>query len=178
VGAQTKIWLFLTAEKSIHPKSKAIMSISVIGSLNVDMVTTTPRVPEAGETLQATTFEVGWGGKGANQAVAVAKLGKAVKVSMYGAVGEDVFGPQLLKSMDDDGVNIRGVSTIAGKQTGTAVILVEEDSGENRILFTPGANHALKVGHGLVRDGVYGDVAIFQLEIPLEVVSLMPFAIL
>jgi ribokinase len=150
------------------------MKVTVIGSLNTDMVTRTPRVPEAGETLQASSFEVGWGGKGGNQAVAAAKLGWSdqIMVSMIGAVGDDVFGPQLLKSMEDDGVNIKGVRIINGQNTGTAVILVEEDSGENRILVTPGANHALKVEDELVKDNEYGDVAIFQLEIPLDVVRL------
>ncbi|KAF2422207.1 Ribokinase-like protein [Tothia fuscella] len=155
-----------------NSQSLAMPKIIVIGSLNVDMVTTTSRVPEAGETLQATSFEVGWGGKGANQAVAAAKLGdSSTKVYMYGAVGDDVFGPQLIKGLRSDGVDNDGVKSLEGEKTGTAVILVEEESGENRILFTPGANHKLKVDDDLVPGGEYGDIAVFQLELPLDVVT-------
>jgi ribokinase len=154
--------------------------INVIGSLNTDMVTVTSRVPDAGETIQAKSFDVGWGGKGGNQCVGAARLSRLsgtandsdIEVRMIGAVGDDVFGPQLLKSMEDDGINVHGVRSIKGEKTGTAVILVEENTGENRILFTPGANFALKVTDELVQDGEYGDVALFQLETPLDVVSL------
>jgi ribokinase len=154
--------------------------ITVLGSLNTDMVTVTSRVPDGGETIQAKSFDVGWGGKGGNQCVAAARLSRASKVAqesdveirMIAAVGDDVFGPQLLKSLEDDGINAHGVRTIKGEKTGTAVILVEESTGENRILFTPGANFALKVSDELVADDEYGDVAIFQLETPLDVVGL------
>lgn len=155
--------------------------ITVIGSLNTDMVTRAERVPNGGETVQAKSFEVGWGGKGANQAVAAARLSRSkdtleskdnISVRMIGAVGEDVFGPQLKKSMEEDGIDMQGVKALAGRETGTAVILVEESTGENRILVTPGANFALKVDDELVPCGDYGDVAIFQLESPMDVVSL------
>jgi ribokinase len=154
--------------------------ITVIGSLNTDMVTVTSRVPDAGETIKAESFDVGWGGKGGNQCVAASRLSRKststsdsnIEVRMIGAVGDDVFGPQLLKSMEDDGINVQGVRTISGEKTGTAVILVEESTGENRILFTPGANFALKVLDELVTDDEYGDVALFQLETPLDVVGL------
>jgi ribokinase len=153
--------------------------ITVIGSLNTDMVTVTPRVPDAGETIRAKSFDVGWGGKGGNQCVGAARLSRnsktahdsKIEVRMIGAVGDDVFGPQLLKSMEDDGINVQGVRKIQGEKTGTAVILVEEGSGENRILFTPGANFALEVSDELVVDDEYGDVALFQLETPMDVVS-------
>ena len=153
--------------------------ITVIGSLNVDMVTVTSRVPAAGETLKAKSFETGWGGKGANQAVAAARTSRKkaassdsdTKVRMVGAVGNDVFGPQLLRSMADDGIDVSGVQTLDGQKTGVAVILVEE-SGENRILFTAGANFGLTPNMELVRQGDFGDVALFQLETPMDVVRL------
>jgi ribokinase len=152
-------------------------TITVLGSLNVDMVTITPRVPEGGETLQAKSFETGWGGKGANQAVAAARtsrqatspLESSTKVRMFGAVGDDVFGPQMIKSMARDGIDMSGVQTLAGEKTGVAVILVEE-SGENRILFTAGANFALRPQTELVKNNEFGDVAVFQLETPMDVV--------
>ena len=152
-------------------------TITVLGSLNVDMVTVTPRVPEGGETLQAKSFETGWGGKGANQAVAAARTSRrkaspseaSVRVRMVGAVGEDVFGPQMIKSMANDGIDMSGVKTLANYKTGVAVILVEED-GENRILFTAGANFGLDTKTELVKDKDFGDVAVFQLETPLDVV--------
>jgi ribokinase len=153
--------------------------ITVIGSLNTDMVTRTERVPNGGETVQAKSFEVGWGGKGANQAVAASRLSRSkdtpqskddISVRMIGAVGKDVFGPQMKKSMEEDGVDMQGVKVLEGEETGTAVILVEESTGENRILVTAGANFAVKVGDPLVMNGDYGDVAIFQLESPMDVV--------
>jgi ribokinase len=158
--------------------------ITVIGSLNTDMVTRTERVPNGGETVQAKSFEIGWGGKGANQAVAAARLSRSkdtlkskddITVRMIGAVGKDVFGPQLKKSMEQDGIDMQGVKVLEGQETGTAVILVEESTGENRILVTPGANFALKVGDELVKNGEYGDVAIFQLESPMDVVRCVIF---
>lgn len=149
--------------------------ITVIGSLNVDMVTRAERVPNAGETVQAKAFEVGWGGKGANQAVAAARLSRSkdtlksendIIVRMIGAVGKDVFGPQLVKSMEEDGIDMQGVQVLEGHETGTATILVEESTGENRILVTPGANSALEYS-----EVHYGYVAIFQLENPMDLVS-------
>lgn len=154
-------------------------SITVLGSLNVDMVTITPRVPRGGETLQATSFDTGWGGKGANQAVAAARLSRhkgtssesGVTVRMMGAVGDDVFGPQMIKSLASDGIDVSGIQILPDYKTGTAVILVEESSGENRILFTPGANFGFSTNTKLVKNDEFGDVALFQLETPLDVVS-------
>ncbi|KAF1969750.1 Ribokinase-like protein [Bimuria novae-zelandiae CBS 107.79] len=152
--------------------------ISVIGSLNVDLVTRTPRVPVAGETLTSESFSTGYGGKGANQAVACARLSRTqsqaangspsdVEVRIVGAVGEDEFYAGLLKSLQGDGVGTEGVKVLKGKKTGVAVIVVETGSGENRIMFCPGANYEVEVG-----DLVDGDagVVLFQLELPLEVV--------
>jgi ribokinase len=156
-------------------------TITVLGSLNVDMVTVTPRVPEGGETLQAKSFDTGWGGKGANQAVAAARLsrskgdptGSDVTVRMIGAVGNDVFGLQMVKSLAEDGINVSGIRTLAEHKTGTATILVEESTGENRILFTAGANFGLDASSELVENNEFGDVAVFQLETPLDVVSVI-----
>ncbi|RMZ79700.1 hypothetical protein DV738_g3211, partial [Chaetothyriales sp. CBS 135597] len=124
--------------------------ITVIGSLNIDFVTVTTRIPGPGETLTAKSLHVNAGGKGANQAVACGKASfistdqQDVDVDMVGAVGEnDPYYASLVKpSLEKSGVNCRLVREIKGSQTGTATILVEEDAGgENRILVVPGANH-------------------------------------
>lgn len=153
--------------------------ICVVGSLNVDLVTRTARVPVAGETLTSETFDIGFGGKGANQAVACARLSRTqkqaetgeasdVEVRMVGAVGDDEFAGGFLKSLQKDGLTTDGVKVLKGKKTGVAVIIVETGSGENRIMFCPGANYNVEEVD-LVDDDA--GVALFQLELPLQVVS-------
>ncbi|KAK6455447.1 ribokinase [Scheffersomyces xylosifermentans] len=120
--------------------------ITVIGSLNYDLVTFTKRVPEAGETFQADAFENHLGGKGLNEALASARLssGNTASIRMIGNVGNDAFGKELKQSLVDAGVDTSFVKTLENKSSGVAVILVEEESGENRILITAGANGELK----------------------------------
>lgn len=155
--------------------------ISVIGSLNVDLVTRTERVPVAGETLTSESFNIGYGGKGANQAVACARLSRTaqqastgsnsdVEVRMVGAVGDDEFQAGFLKSLQKDGLNTDRVKVLEGRKTGVAVIIVESGSGENRIMFNPGANYLVEA-----KDLVDADasVALFQLELPMNVVCLL-----
>jgi len=154
------------------------LPISIIGSLNMDLVTVTPRVPSGGETLTATSFTTGFGGKGANQAVACARLSSrhdtndattgSVQVSMTGAVGSDAFGRDFLDHLSGEGINVERVQ-IKDAKTGTAVILVEEGTGENRILLATGANHNIEKDdvEGAVQEGI----SILQLEIPLDIVS-------
>lgn len=153
------------------------LPITIIGSLNIDLVTVTPRVPSGGETLTATSFSTGFGGKGANQAVACARLCRQrdaastsaqLQVSMVGAVGSDAFGRDFLQHLKGEGVDVERVQ-VKDDKTGTAVILVEEKSGENRILLATGANHRItrEDVQGVVKEGI----TILQLEIPLDVVS-------
>ena len=162
----------------IEMSSKAV--ISVIGSLNVDLVTRTSRVPVAGETLTSESFDIGYGGKGANQAVACARLSRTqqqaskgktsdVEVRMVGAVGDDEFHEGFLKSLQKDGLKTDGVQILKGKKTGVAVIVVETGTGENRIMFCPGANYNVEVTD-LVDDDA--SVALFQLELPIDVVRI------
>ena len=102
-------------------------TILIIGSLNMDLVTHTPRVPVGGETLLAHTFgfHTGPGGKGANQAVAVARLGAdRVACAMVGMVGDDAFGSELKEGLRSEGVDVSGVGVEKGKSSGVAVILV------------------------------------------------------
>lgn len=123
--------------------------ISIIGSLNIDFVTTTPRCPVAGETLTATSLSVSAGGKGGNQAVACGRSSftsestQDVSVSMIGAVGaDDPYYTSLLKpALERSGVNTTAIEQ-SSVQTGSASIVVEEMNGENRIMVVPGANHA------------------------------------
>ncbi|KAL3423186.1 Ribokinase [Phlyctema vagabunda] len=162
-------------------------TITIIGSLNTDLVTLTPYVPAGGETMTATSFSTGPGGKGANQAVACARLSRAnpstdkssstspgdVVVKMMGGVGADEFGPSLIASLERDGIDTSGVRVIEETSTGVAVILVEEESGENRILLNPGANHALRPAD--FKDPAslgtpLPDLIILQLEIPFDTV--------
>lgn len=120
------------------------MGVVVVGSLNYDLVTYTDRVPDAGETFPANSFETHTGGKGLNQTVAIAKLKDAnssYKVKMVGNVGDDSFGEQLVSYLNKNGVDTTDVKTHPDVSSGVATILVEEKhNGQNRILITQGAN--------------------------------------
>ncbi|QLL31293.1 hypothetical protein HG536_0B01560 [Torulaspora globosa] len=120
------------------------MSITVVGSLNYDLVTYTDRLPEAGETFRANSFETHAGGKGLNQAIAIARLrhpGSKSLLRMVGNVGEDMFGQELLDLLTENGVDCKEVKKVGGMSTGVATILVEEkNGGQNRILLSEGAN--------------------------------------
>jgi ribokinase len=143
--------------------------IVVVGSINMDLVARTPKIPLAGQTLTGTDFATTSGGKGANQAVAVARLGYPVQ--MVGCVGEDVFGQALLDSLASAGVETTGVAQVGGP-TGIAQILVD-GKGENSIVVVPGANgkvdcaaidkHAALIGSA--------GMVLCQLELPQETVS-------
>ena len=146
-----------------------VAKIAVIGSATVDLVTRIPRMPDAGETLEGLSFSTGFGGKGANQAVAAAKLGASVL--MVAKVGDDAFGASVLQNLQSTGVDTRHVSVAVGVSTGVAPIFVEP-SGQNRVIIVKG-------GNGLLRptdiDAASGDLKdcqllILQLEIPLETV--------
>ncbi|WP_306440452.1 ribokinase [Paenibacillus sp. VTT E-133291] len=113
------------------------LGIVVIGSINMDMVVRTSRAPNAGETLMGQVFALSPGGKGANQAVAAARLG--AEVSMIGSIGKDTFGSEMLEIIKQEGIHIEHISMSETEATGVASIVIEED-GENRIIVVPGAN--------------------------------------
>lgn len=122
-------------------------TVTVVGSLNFDLVTYTDIVPKGGETHQAISFEKHIGGKGLNEAIAISSLVKEdanTKVRMVGKVGDDSFGKELKDALVNANVDTKYVDTIEGKSSGIAVIIVEKDSGENRILITAGTNGDLK----------------------------------
>jgi ribokinase len=137
--------------------------IAVVGSINLDLVARCERLPRPGETLGGATFERVPGGKGANQALAAARLG--AHVSMVGAVGEDGFASEALALLDRGGVDLGGVRRV-GEPTGVALIVVGAD-GENQIVVAPGANAAVDSGAALESL----DAVLCQLEIPLAAVE-------
>ena len=144
--------------------------ITVVGSLNMDLVVRTPRIPKPGETIIGKDFHTIPGGKGANQAVAAAKLG--AQVSMVGRVGEDDFGRALLNNLASANINSDFVKRDPGAATGIALITVE-DSGENNIVLAPGANMKLTVEDLEAAEEAIAqaDVVLFQLESPLAAVE-------
>jgi ribokinase len=113
------------------------MTVIVFGSINMDLVARVPRLPVPGETLTGYEFTTVPGGKGANQAVAIARL--QVPTFMVGRVGQDLFGTQLLAGLRQAGVNCDGVVQDATTPSGTAIIAVD-DRAENHIIIIPGAN--------------------------------------
>lgn len=143
--------------------------IFVLGSANMDLVIAVGRLPRAGETLSGGDLALFPGGKGANQACAAARLGG--RVFMIGQVGADPFGPKLLASLREAGVDVSRVG-VSERPTGCACIYVLPD-GENSIVISPGANATLDPGTALSRleDLTEGDILLAQLEIPIETVE-------
>ncbi len=115
-------------------------SIAVFGSINMDLVFRTPRMPAAGETLSGHSFHQIQGGKGANQAVAAARMG--AQVGFIACVGDDAFGASSLRALEQDGIATKHIRQAAHCATGVAGILLD-DEGENRIILAPGANAQL-----------------------------------
>jgi len=143
----------------------------VVGSLNMDMVTRVDRFPEPGETVRGRSFTIFPGGKGANQAVALAKLG--AHVEMIGALGDDVLGQRYRQVLAGAQIGTRGVAEIRGVSTGTASIEVT-DSGENHIIIVAGANDRVTpVSIESQRSLITAcDYLLLQLEIPLDALTL------
>lgn len=141
--------------------------ITVVGSINLDLIATVSRLPGPGETVPGGEFRSAPGGKGANQALAAARAG--VAVHMVGAVGKDAFAGEALAHLDGGGVDLSGVAFMHAA-TGIAFILVGGD-GENMIAVVPGANGTVGPGDlGRAKFGK-GDVVLLQHEIPLPTVD-------
>jgi ribokinase len=140
--------------------------ILVVGSLNADLVVRAPRFPQPGETIRGEDLQVIPGGKGANQAVASARLG--VSVSMLGCVGKDNFGDFLLENLKSNEVDSQLIRR-ADSSTGTAIIVVDSD-GQNSIVLSAGANG--KVNEEDVKAASFSDykLLLLQLEIPTSAV--------
>lgn len=142
--------------------------IVVIGSANVDMVVKTSRLPKPGETVLGGTFFMNSGGKGANQAVAAARLGG--NVTFITKVGNDIFGKQAIQNFHKEKINTRFIFTHKDEASGAALIIINEE-GENCIVVAPGANaHLLPEDIEKVTNLCRADIILMQLEIPLETV--------
>lgn len=149
--------------------------IVVIGSINMDLVLRVPRMPLPGETLTGGAFRTIPGGKGANQAVACARLsGKvagAQQVAMVGCVGDDAFGATLRAALVGDGIIDSHISTLPGVASGIASILVD-DNGQNSIVIAGGANDLLSPAHiDAAKELIeQADIVVLQLETPMATV--------
>lgn len=145
------------------------MKIAVIGSNMVDLISYIDQMPKEGETLEASSFQIGCGGKGANQAVAAAKLGS--KVVMLTKVGEDLFADNTIKNLESYGIDTEFVEKVPGISSGVAPIFVDKLS-QNRILIIKGANKCLLPEDINAAEEKLKDCAliILQLEIPLETI--------
>jgi ribokinase len=143
--------------------------IVVVGSINMDLVTVAPRFPAPGETLLGERFLTVPGGKGANQAVAAARLG--AEVALVGALGDDAFGTQLHDGLRDEGVDTAHVIRLDHCASGTASIAVAE--GENQIVVVPAANARVTPAQVEAARAAIAraDVVLVQMEIPLETVE-------
>ena len=138
-----------------------------MGSINHDITVVTSRLPEPGETILGTSHYSSGGGKGANQAVAAARLGS--RVAMVGRVGDDEDGSALRGGLIAEGIDVSGIEVDREAPTGVAVITVDEHA-ENTVVVSPGANAALLPRH--LRRDIVGDasVVLVQLETPLDTV--------
>ncbi|MCR8843232.1 ribokinase [Paenibacillus sp. SC116] len=143
--------------------------ITVIGSLNMDLVTVTSNVPNAGETVHGERFATTCGGKGANQAVACARLG--AQVTMIGCVGDDAFGTMMVNNLRNEGINTEGIRIIPNQTSGIAAITIAD--GDNRIIIVAGANEEVTPAYILEYESIIAqsDLVLIQLEIPQEAVE-------
>jgi ribokinase len=139
--------------------------VYVVGSVNADLVVRLPALPRPGETVTGGTFERHGGGKGANQAVAAARAGAAVR--MVAAVGDDDLGAEAIAQLEAEGIDISAVQRLADAPTGVALIAVDE-AGENQIAVASGANAVLSAGavERALAGAAPGGVVLLGLEIP------------
>lgn len=141
--------------------------ITVIGSINLDLIGNVDRLPAPGETVAGSSFATAPGGKGANQALAARRAG--AEVQMIGAVGDDAFAGEALELLKADGVDLSCIRQ-SKAATGTALILVGDD-GENMIAVIPGANGTVLPGDAETAVIDPSDVVLLQQEVPLEAVE-------
>jgi ribokinase len=150
----------------MNEKKKPIV---IVGSITMDLVTRTPRIPAIGQTLIGTGFETTPGGKGANQAVAAARLG--YPVAMVAKVGDDAYGPKLIENLKRAGVETAGMTQVSGS-SGLAPMFVADD-GQNAIVVVPGANGKMdRVTVDAHAELIRGaGMVLCQLEIPMETLN-------
>ena len=167
----------LPVQSGLEPSSLAVSAMAksarrilVVGSANMDLVSRVRRLPRAGETIFSTGLETAPGGKGANQAVAAARLG--CRTAMLGSTGDDEFGAQLRASLRAQGVDVGAMRIVKGKPTGTASIAVDR-KGQNTVIVSGGANLLLRPKHLDKQHELFSavDVVLIQLELRLETVE-------
>ncbi len=143
--------------------------IGVVGSINMDMTVKAERIPLKGETLKGWDLQYSPGGKGANQAVAMAKLG--AEVEMFGCVGDDAAGESLVKNLQDTGVETGHIKVVPGVPTGLAMITVGEN--DNTIIVVAGTNNHVDIDYvNEVKDSILEcEIVLLQHEIPQETVE-------
>ena len=141
------------------------MGVVILGSINMDVVLRVPNIALPGETLSASAKNLYSGGKGANQAIAAARMG--AKTTLMGAVGDDEFGTSLKSALSGEGIDISGLQTLADTDTGQAYICVS-DEGENAIIVVPGANHDFRFASTREPGPDSGSVYLSQFEMPLD----------
>ena len=143
--------------------------ITVVGSANTDMVVKSGKLPLPGETILGGTFFMNAGGKGANQAVAAARLGG--NVTLVAKVGNDIFGKQTIEGLQKENINTDYVFVDEEAPSGTALIMVN-DEGENCIVVAPGANaNLLSADIEKVKNITEAEIILMQLEIPMETIA-------
>lgn len=142
--------------------------ICVVGASNMDLISYAPRLPKMGETLPGSRFQMGFGGKGANQAVMAAKLG--AEVLMVTKLGDDIFGKDTLKNYETLGFDTRHVLFTGEASTGVAPIWVDESTGDNAIIVVTGANDLLSPADVEAARAAIADaqIVLCQWECPLE----------
>jgi ribokinase len=142
--------------------------ICMLGSSNIDLISRVPRLPMPGETLIGSRFQMGFGGKGANQAVMAAKLG--AQVSVVTKLGTDIFGDNTLKNYEKHGIDTTYVLFDDERFSGVAPIAVDENTGQNSIIIVPGANDALSPEDARTAAPAIqaAQILICQLEVPIE----------
>lgn len=147
--------------------------LTVLGSINADHIITVPYFVKAGETLRGSNYHIAYGGKGANQAVAAARLAdkSEVKVNFIACIGEDDIGRSMKKAFADDGINTNAIVEIKGETTGIAMIQVAK-TGENSIVISAGANAHLdeKVVEKFKDEIIEADYLLTQLETPITAI--------
>lgn len=158
--------------EALRPKperEKEMKKIYIVGSVNTDLVIGAPYMPQSGETLTGSGFFTARGGKGANQAVAAARLGG--DVVMCACVGNDSFGKEAVEALKKEGIDVSHVRVEEGVATGTAVIVVV--NGDNRIILDKGANACLTEADidSALENAREGDIFLTQLENPVPVVG-------
>jgi len=146
------------------------MRILVVGSINMDLVARVDHLPGPGENVRGEALQMIAGGKGANQAVAAARLG--ARTTFLGRVGNDLFGRRLAQGLADEGVDTQALGTVDGCPSGAAMILIDA-AGENSIVVTAGANGRLTPDDVAAAAGLIeaADAVILQLEVPIETVA-------